>query len=354
MKAVVTGVALTLLIAGTIGRGEDYLTPAGAPGSDETRMRTLNEIEPRTIIAKLPFAVTNPGSYSVVTPLRGEAGACGITISCGNVRLDLNGFPIRGVTNSLDGILVTVPCDNITIRNGVVGDWGRYGVNATNAKDVVFADLKAYGNGSGGLYAGDSALIERCSAYGNGMLATNGYPPADDGITTGPYSTILQCKARRNKGAGIHTYNHSRVIECTATESMQANGVSAEDYCTVKDCTVSQNAFHGIRIGSKCRAEGNTCGENHNAATTNAAGISVEGANNLVERNILCGNDYGLYVQPGAQGNLIIHNAASKNIFDYKIQEPNNYIGPLEQFQGGSNFTNMNPWANFRFSTYGP
>ena len=341
-----------LLAQGTL----DPPTNALVGGVPVATMKTMDQVEPRTLISRLPFSIVRPGSYYLASPLDGIPGSNGITIAASNVRLDLSGFPLKGTGGSLSGIAVIQASENIVVRNGVVHQWGKYGLDASLARGVVISDLKAITNGWGGLYAGADSLVERCAAYHNGFtgIATN--PPTTDGIQVGAFSSIIDCKSGKNKGAGIHTYEHSRILGCTATESLEANGIWAESYCTIRDCTTARNANHGIRVASMCRVTENTSAENgYSGPATNAAGIAVEGSNNLIEKNILAGNDMGIFVPvtfPFARGNLIINNAASKNGIDFRILDVSNYVGPLEQFMAGNAFTNTNPWANFRFSGF--
>lgn len=337
-----------------------YMDPPGAPGSEATRMKTLNQVEPRTAITQLPYEITNAGSYYVTMPLTGCANSNGITISSDHVRIDLCGFPLLGVSNSLSGVYVSVPVANVTVRNGMIHEWKQYGLNATNAKDVAVSDLKTYHNGFGGIYVGYNSSVERCSSWGNGFAtnATVVNPAIADGIQVGGYTRVIDCSASMNMGSGIHTYIHSRVSGCTATESYGASGIYTEDYCTVRDCSVSRNLMSGIRVGSKCRVAGNTCGENgFNNVDQTAPGISIEGSNSMIEDNILVGNNIGIQVStnpPSAFGNLVLRNSASKNISkgvnkDY-VTQANNFFGPIEDLQG--TFTNANPWTNFKFSTF--
>src|SRR5262245_21580150 len=65
------------------------LTPPGAPAPT---MKTLDQIEPRTPIASMPFIINQPGSYYIVSNLTQSAAANGILITVNNVTLDLNGF----------------------------------------------------------------------------------------------------------------------------------------------------------------------------------------------------------------------------------------------------------------------
>lgn len=340
-------------------QGDNSLDPpdeAIQGGQPVAIMRTLNEVEPRKPILSLPFIITNSGSFYLAASLKGCANSNGITIAAGDVRLDLSGFGLNGVSNSLNGIEVTVPCDNVTIYNGVVRNWNGFGILATSACDVALLDVKAFGNGCGGLYVGANSLLQRCAVYGNGFDADPpSDPPKTDGIQCGPYSSVIDCKARKNKGCGIHTYKHARLIGCTSTESMEAEGINAEDYCTVRDCVVSENFVNGIKVGSRCRVTENTCGGNGVFDTQDpmrrGAGIFITGHNNLIENNILCGNYYGVRVVttpvPGGD-NLIVHNSANNNTNHY-VTTSTDFVGTQVIPSPGQPIDVANPWANFKF-----
>lgn len=338
-----------LYICAIIGFSQDsYWDPTAQPRTDAGKVKTLNQIEPRTIISSLPYVITNSGSYSIVGVLKMAQVGTGIVISTSHVKLDLNGFPIVGTNGSSDGIAVDGFCDNVSIRNGVICNWNGYGVNAADAKDIVMTDLKAFGNGLGGLYAGPNALLERCAAYNNGLQSpgTN-IPPSDDGIQAGPYSTMKDCKSRFNRGAGIHTYEHSRITDCTASESQVADGIHVQDYCTVRESTAAKNASHGITVGSYCRVVENTCGQN--GSNQPAAGIVVLGTMNQIENNTVFNNPYGILATNNMGKNLIICNRASGNMTNYFITNVN-YRGEIwmpPSFNQG--FSNSNPYVNFFF-----
>ena len=324
-------------------------------------MKSLNEIEPRTLISQLPFEIKEPGSYYVSPPphqpLLAPIGTNGITISSGGVRLDLNGFVLID-TNSTgwDAICINNgQCIDVVIRNGVIDGWGGFGINA-GAPEITIADVKVVRNKKGGIYTGDNAHIVNCSAYGNGSGAV---PPWDDGINAGPYSTISDCKARGNHGANIHGQWHCRITGCTATASGNANGIFVEDFCTVRDCDVSCNLKCGIRVGSACRVIENTCSQNGTNMAQPDAGILVQGTNSIVQGNLVCGNGQGIFTS--GSGNLIINNAASKNggpPQDYMYgpgMNFSNFMGTATTLNaaGGSGgpFSNSNPWANFSFTS---
>src|SRR5260370_528572 len=126
------------------------LTPPGPPGPS---MKTLDQIDPPMPISSLPYAITIPGSYYLITNGVGISGSHGITISANNVTIDLNGFALLGVTGALSGVFVTGHYTNITVRNGSVNGWPGNGLDAYTVaypRNLVFERLTVAGNGGDG------------------------------------------------------------------------------------------------------------------------------------------------------------------------------------------------------------
>jgi hypothetical protein len=122
--------ALVLFVAGLQSltvRGQGSLTPPGGPSPT---MKTLAQVEPRTPISTLPFTISAPGSYYVTTNLTAASAGIGVTISSGNVVLDLSGFTLNGAKVGTSGIYVIGNFTNIVIRNGIVTSWTYSGVDA--------------------------------------------------------------------------------------------------------------------------------------------------------------------------------------------------------------------------------
>lgn len=375
------GFALTLLLS-TLNSQPSFaqgsLTP---PGSPAPTMKTLTQIEPRTPIStnSTPgdgdslFRITQPGSYYLTTNLTGVAAKHGIEIAASGVTLDLMGFELAGgVTNSLDGVRVSVTTTNIAVRNGSVRNWGGNGVHADFAKNGQYHDLRLSANGGRGLICGDGSAVVKCTAQSNGgdgiyagdSGAISGCTAQDNQGTHGIHggigstisvctaqgnqvtygifgnigSTISGCAAYANVGTGSISYgiygtSGITIIACVSRSNSNTNspgtsshgiGIFAGGASTVKDCSASFNRGDGIRVSNDSLVEGNTCNLNGNSGV--GAGIHVTSIDNRIEGNNSTDNDLGFDVD--VAGNLIIRNSASGNITDWDIVA-NNVFGPI-------------------------
>ena len=134
IKLLITGLTLLALailnpqLSTVFAQGS--LTPPGAPAPV---MKSLDQIEPRTIVnaANTPgdsgnsFIITNAGSYYLTTNLVGVSSKNGIKIAANNVALDLNGFALLGVPGSLPQWIFrarkpTSPCGTARSAAGVL------------------------------------------------------------------------------------------------------------------------------------------------------------------------------------------------------------------------------------------
>src|SRR5690348_6198610 len=112
----IAGLLVFLCLPGRVC-AQGTLTPPGGPAPS---MRTLLQIEPRTPISSLPFAISSSGSYYLTTNLTGISGNNGITVSSGNVTIDLGGFTLSGVSGSGDGVNVSGTVTNVSVFNGTI------------------------------------------------------------------------------------------------------------------------------------------------------------------------------------------------------------------------------------------
>ena len=140
------------------------LAPAGAPAPG---MKTLEQIEPRTIISSVPYTINQPGSYYLTNNLYGVPNDYGIRIFANNVTVDLNGFTLRGVTNAFDGLVIFQASSNVTVCNGMISGWGsgNYGIRGLG-RHASLRNLTISGNGFGASCEGGS-IIQNCLIASN-------------------------------------------------------------------------------------------------------------------------------------------------------------------------------------------
>ncbi|MFO1492886.1 MAG: hypothetical protein U1F87_18705 [Kiritimatiellia bacterium] len=115
-------IVLALVVGASSSFAQGSLTPPGAPGQT---MKSLAQIEPRTVIpgGTAAFVISTPRSYVLGGNLSINTGHA-ITISANNVTLDLDGFTISSTPPSASGCGITLAPDisNIRITNGhIVG-----------------------------------------------------------------------------------------------------------------------------------------------------------------------------------------------------------------------------------------
>ena len=140
--------------------------PAGTPS--ET-MRTLLQVEPRTPIAALPFTISAPGSYYLVSNLTAAAGVNGISVEASGVTIDLAGFTLAGSgTGGGSGIFQSYSYDSLRVLNGTVTGWqgaGQGGVYLQGASTQI-DNIRAVGNRYG-IYCEGLSRITGCTAWNN-------------------------------------------------------------------------------------------------------------------------------------------------------------------------------------------
>ena len=104
---------------------------------------------------------------------RRNAGKNGIGIVTDTVHLDLNGFALIGVSESLHGITLNNR-RNVSVSNGTMRNFGGNGLQGTSSVNVRVQDVQVDSNGGWGVGFGDDesgvfgATIVRVVATGNG------------------------------------------------------------------------------------------------------------------------------------------------------------------------------------------
>ena len=125
-----------------------------------------NRIQLNEQAVTLPFTISESGSYVLTSNQVGSSGVDGIVIDADDVTLDLNGFALIGVPDSLDGIRISGIHSNITLKNGTVSGWDGNGINAASAHSGRFEALSIGSSGIDGLSIGSNSVARGLSVSG--------------------------------------------------------------------------------------------------------------------------------------------------------------------------------------------
>jgi hypothetical protein len=338
------------------GFAQGSLTPPGAPAPT---MKSLDQIEPRTIVnaGNTPgngialFVINQPGSYYLTTNITGVSGKNGIQITTNNVTLDLNGFALQGVPGASNGIYMINPSVNITVRNGTISGWPSEGIydGSQSSLNIVCERLNASGNAVGiNLYG--AGVVRDCNCQSNIF----------DGMDCNGGAIISGCRADYNGGDGISVV-YGTVSGCAAQNNI-IDGYFVE-FGSVSCCTAQSNGRYGIRVNpasvAGCHVEssgqsgievdqpgstviGNTCIGNNTANASGQAGIRINCSNNRVEENHVTASSYaGILVNTGFNNNIIVKNSVIGNGANNYIMPGGNDVGPI-----GAATNSTSPWAN--------
>ena len=247
IKAVVLSCLLAASLSSTFAQGS--LTPPGAPAPT---MKTLAQIEPRTLISSAPFTISAPGSYYLTTNLFVSSGNA-ITIASSDVTLDLNGFTIASSAASAagTGILLNSSVRNISIANGHIGG-GVFNNGSGTYSGTGFASGITYSDTSPANVLVSRVTVSGCLYYGINL----GY-----GVST----VVESCTVQTAGSIGIYG---STIKQSVATDC----GGTAIYGVVVSDC-------HGESTGSGAGVSAFTA-NNCYGSSSSGAGVSATTANN--------------------------------------------------------------------------
>jgi len=373
--ALVAAVSLALL---PTGFAQGSLTPPGPPAPT---MKSLDQIEPRTIVNAVNtpgdagdmFIISQPGSYYLTTNLVATGNQNGITILTNNVILDLNGFDLQGGGGGGSGVYILYTQYNITVRNGSLSGWGDYadegGVDSESSSSAniilerlnvfscnvgldlfgvseVVRDCTAYNNFGSGIYC-QGGVVSGCTANNNGYAgiycnsATVSDCSAQYNFQIGIdcyYGTVSHCTASYNDEIGIYISHSGNICDCTASyngqgiyldagivatctiENNNGSGIGTGNGCVVKECTVAANHSGGITTGNDAVITG--CAVSGNTGAGIAAGAVCKVADCVAGGNSGAGittSDHAQITGCHVNGN----NSGGIKIADYSLVRDN-------------------------------
>jgi hypothetical protein len=310
------------------------LTPPGPP---VPTMKTLDQIQPRTAISSLPFFITNSGSYYLTAALTGNGATNGITILANHVTIDLAGFAILGAGGSFDGINVGAGSFNtyvnLTVRNGTIGGWGGYGINAYSTSNGRFESLLLTTNGITGLNSGYGTVASHCLAIANAGYGFDASPSA---------GTFDSCSALNNGAEGFHV-SGSRVVNCVARAN-GGSGILAYNGSLVTGSLCSLNTKAGIALGVDCVALENSCLGNNSSGNSAFGGIyQFFGPGRIEGNHISYSAGYGIRIDDTVTKVVVIRNTTAGVLANSYHIPAGNDVGPW-----GQATTATSPMANIQ------
>jgi len=261
----------------------------------------------RTPIMSLPFTVDGCGSYFLTGCLAGVPGEHGITVTASDVTLDLNGFTLKGVAGSLDGIHVNGGLENVRVRGGGVRNWGGHGIALYSSRSRL-SNFQSYDNGGDGIQFLQAGLDDITSSGndGDGVEATgSGYirdcetsSNGNNGVFLGPLSgkvRVFGHSSSSEGGAGLRAegFGHTGSKGIYANSPVAISVASAGCTFTVNIALQCITAYDVDSTSWDNRIEGN------HASNSPGTGFRIDGTNNVVIKNSASSNGTNYTVMPG-------------------------------------------------------
>lgn len=370
-------------------------------------MKRLDQVEPRRLINlnETPgdedsvYRIVQPGSYVLDAPLIGSSSRHGIEIAADNVVIDLNGFEVRGVLGSLDGIRTDGDRNNIRVVNGTVRQWRGDGIDlGASGVGHVVRDVSANENTGMGVRVGLRATIERCVVNDNGVdgvrsdgaviaIGVHANRNGGRGMILGSASTVRDCSMSDNDGNGLRVGNGSTVtnvasqgnfdgfwsgvgstfINCAAFNNLQ-QGFNVTGFGTFQNCSASNNGSDGFDVpdstleGCTSRANAGVGYRLYSGSTINRS-VAIENVSDgflgtsdcVITNNTARNNGFesgvGAGIRVEGQGTVVDGNAVILNDIGIDVNNQNNIIiRNIARSNGASNTANFNIVANNRYA----
>lgn len=296
--------AIVSLGIGSSAFSQGALNPAGPP---EASMRTLEQIESRIPVNTLEgdmdsvHVITSSGSYYLTGNINGEAMKNGIKIMASHVTLDLNGYVLMGVQDSLDGVKVDSGFEYVSVSNGSATGWGQDGFDL---EDFALAEkLRVSGHSNSGIRAGNySRVFDSITNGGTYGVNVGGQSIVQGCIATGSVvgingisSSLIQCVASENTGTGLALDGPGGLVMQCQANSNEVNGFgdNAGGGRLIKDNAFTYNKLYGINILANSLVQNNSFDSNgENEA--NGAAVNCRIGRIHVDANVIANSMTGV------------------------------------------------------------
>jgi parallel beta-helix repeat protein len=284
-----------LLVSPQLIFAQGSLTPPAAPAPT---MRTLDQVEPRGMIAQpispasLPITIGTPGSYYLTSNIIAPAGYTGngIIVNASRVTIDLNGFEVAGVSGSGAGVFIGGSQTDITVRNGNIFSWGAHGIDGIGNGRIYVDSVRSMFNSGLGFNLDLGALITNCIASNNVGIGIHGAAGSvvrncvsqnnnSTGIDVGSGSVVQGSTSRNNLSSGIKIGDGGSIDNCVVynsgnTSTPNIDGIVVTQNCSVHATASSSNTGWGLSFVSSPTGNG-TAITNSTFASNKVGGINA-------------------------------------------------------------------------------
>jgi hypothetical protein len=271
--------------------------------------------------AGYPVQITAPGSYrltgDLVVP---DAATHGLSLSTGDVTIDLAGFAIRGEGVCSGTPLACAPSGNgsaiaaegrerVTVRNGVVRGMG--GTGLVLGRGGLVVGVHVSDSGGTGILVRDASAVVRSTAIRN----------EGAGILTNQFAVVVDTTASGNGSHGLSAGQGSATSR-NAARTNQGTGVIAGFGGSITESASSDNGEEGFQPSIAVLSRSS-------ATANDGAGVRLESnggtaISELTARNNTgAGLDFHISADSGYRACVISNNTSGTELGDAVVLDEN-------------------------------
>ncbi len=232
-------------------------------------LKTLDEVEPRTPVNRLPASGTSmhtivePGSYYLTGNVNPGPGQSAISILADRVTLDLNGFSLDGNGADTHAVVIEAGVRGTVIRNGFVRGFNGIAINGEESDETTVESLTIFDSNQEAIFLSDRGVVRNCTVVDapTGIfvqsqgIVTGCVVSATRGIVAGANALVQDCTVNPAGGVGISVGENGRIEGCSVGAGA-TNGIEGGDNSVIRNCTVQGATLTGVSAGLHCLIEG--------------------------------------------------------------------------------------------------